>query len=743
MFHQDLPIEKSEKDIFNRSNYAKNLAEALLKSEYKSSFVVGLYGSWGSGKTSLCNMIIERIEKIKTSKQNVVPESVKSEIESQQSSKEENAKNENTNNENTQEQVIIFQFNPWLCSDVNQLIEQFFVQLSEVIKKNKTIGERLNTLLVEYGDLLSFTKFIPGVGHYLELLTEIGIQKVKEKTRDRDIQKVKDDISDEVEKKNIKLFITIDDIDRLSEQEIVAVFQLVKALGDFPNTIYFLCFDYDIVTTALNNIHENKGKEYLEKIVQFPVSMPKFKSIELEKIFETSVKEILSPKDKNKIEDEENSQRWFAYKLEIMQYIKSIRDIHRFMNTFSLVYNQLHEETDVLDLLGITCLQVFEPTLYHDLYFYKDTLFDKKGRDYRVLIKELCDNSRTITNNNETQILLQNLFYKINPSSLLDNETNQREKRICDKKSFDRYFTFALFETDISKVELENMLYQADEVTQIEILKIFIQKNNFSEVIDEIIAYLHDNNKPLSNQQLRYLYKNLALLWEKIIKISPDAKRKYEYLIGVIADKFDHDKLYSLLKDLVANREISVFLVAQIVGQKFKHSIKDNKIGLLDNKENEILNCLMDRIEKLLQDKEGNDFFSKNLTFDINFMQLLKKINSEQANNILKKLFSDFSFYLTFISPSLYTKGEGDIKVWYLGGDIKEFLDYSSLNEQIDTSVTDNKILNYNRETQLNIVAFNLLISNYKNMQTDDPKYIFDTDVKSTLEKIKNELQQP
>lgn len=40
MFHQDLPIENSEQDIFNWSNYAKNLAEALLKSQYKRSVMV-------------------------------------------------------------------------------------------------------------------------------------------------------------------------------------------------------------------------------------------------------------------------------------------------------------------------------------------------------------------------------------------------------------------------------------------------------------------------------------------------------------------------------------------------------------------------------------------------------------------------------------------------------------------------------------------------------------------------------
>ncbi len=52
----------------------------------------------------------------------------------------------------------------------------------------------------------------------------------------------------------LKIIVSIDDIDRLSEEEIIAVFQLVKALGDFPNTIYILAFDYDVVVRALGKI---------------------------------------------------------------------------------------------------------------------------------------------------------------------------------------------------------------------------------------------------------------------------------------------------------------------------------------------------------------------------------------------------------------------------------------------------------------------------------------------------------
>lgn len=731
MFHQDLPIEKSEKDIFNRSNYAKNLAEALLKSQYKSSFVVGLYGEWGSGKTSLCNMILEKIrgetEKHDEDNSHIVAQTINSE----KSIKDE--------------QVVIFQFNPWLCSDATQLINQFFIQLGATLQiKNKNLASIAKSIF-NYAEIISnlSSPFIPISGYISKICSWAKEKCSKNEKQKKTIQNIKNDIIKELKQQNIKLFITIDDIDRLSEQETVAVFQLVKALGDFPNTIYFLCFDYEIVTTALDNMHTNKGKEYLEKIVQLPVSMPKFKFIHLKNEFEMLLMGIISETDKSKIENKENLQRWLDCEFAIMPYIKSIRDIHRLFNTYSLVYKQLHEETDFFDLLGITCLQVFEPILYSDLYLFKDSLFNNMGKDYRTLLNSLCTDLSNTNNINDAQILLEKLFEKINSSSSSDIEMNRIDKRICDKGAFDRYFTYALFETDISKVTIQNILYYADEIEQNNVLESLIKKNNFSEVIEEFLAYFADRNRIFLDQQLQYLFNNLVLLWKKIVTISPSIKGKYEYLIGAIADKFDHNKLYSLLKDLVANREISVLLVAQIVGQKFKYRIKDNKIEFLDTKEIEIMNCLMDRIEKLLQDKEGDDFFSKDLTFDIKFMQLLKKINSEQANTILKKLFADLSFYTTFINSLLFSSGENNLKVFSVKGDFKEFIDCSTFINQTNNFIVERKFLDYDEELQLRIVAFKLLIDRYKSKPIDEIEtYMKYDEVKSELEKIKKNLEQ-
>lgn len=65
MISPDLPITKSSEDRLSRESFAASLADVMLQTTFPTSFTVGLYGAWGSGKTSLLNMIIEQVERRK------------------------------------------------------------------------------------------------------------------------------------------------------------------------------------------------------------------------------------------------------------------------------------------------------------------------------------------------------------------------------------------------------------------------------------------------------------------------------------------------------------------------------------------------------------------------------------------------------------------------------------------------------------------------------------------------------
>ncbi len=721
MFEQDLPITSAEQDIFNRKEFAQNLAKALIQSKYKSSFVIGLYGVWGSGKTSLLNMVIEYINKI---------------------SKEENLS----------EQLIIFRFNPWLCTDPNQLINQFFTQFSKVIETNSTIKRKLIELLAEYGDFLTVTKFIPIIGPYLEIFTNSVTNQAKNKIKNTSIQELKEEIVNDLKGQNIKFIITIDDIDRLSEQEIIAVFQLVKVLGDFPNTIYFLSFDYEIVTNALNKIHENKGKEYLEKIVQVPIPMPKAKSIDLERIFKSKLESLLSEQGKNNLHEQDVKLRWYAiYEGGINSYINSIRDINRFINTFSLIFQQIGNETDFIDLVGITCLQVFEPNLYNILpqlkgIFFTKTILDEKRKEKIEenikLVNIFLDDKKITKHKKPAEKILEVLFAGILFMRSESEEKKRINKNIAYEHAFDRYFSFSLHGAEISKVQIENILYKTDETDQYNLLNNIFISCNFNEIIKDIFSYYHEDNQENfpSSQQTQYLFKNLTLLWETFAKdeqgyLSIPEHWRYDDCISLMIKPLPFEEQKYFLENLFLDERISPTMLSRILIY-FTHKT-DKPIS--QDISTSLKNSFINRANLLLT--------SENITnnnIKIDFIWLLKEYSPEQTKQKVIELLEKNHFLAKFINycTSYGIQPGGTISSWSLSiYHLQQFLTNKEALDCAKKLTNDKEFLDFDEETQLNIVA---LIVNLKNNieRTQDDHFSLRYDqIKPELERIKKTQQ--
>ena len=103
LFKADIPIESYTQDMLDRCEFSRALGDAILRYNEPDSIAIGLYGEWGSGKTSIINMVFEYINQVSQN----------------------------------DERPIIVRFYPWNYSDQNQLIKQFFGQLSIALNRKK------------------------------------------------------------------------------------------------------------------------------------------------------------------------------------------------------------------------------------------------------------------------------------------------------------------------------------------------------------------------------------------------------------------------------------------------------------------------------------------------------------------------------------------------------------------------------------------------------------------------------
>jgi predicted KAP-like P-loop ATPase len=78
-----------------------------------------------------------------------------------------------------------------------------------------------------------------------------------------------------------RFLIVIDDIDRLSPDEALLIFRLVKSIGRLPNVIYLLVFDRNLAEAIVSERYPSEGPHYLEKIIQAGFDIPQPRQVDL------------------------------------------------------------------------------------------------------------------------------------------------------------------------------------------------------------------------------------------------------------------------------------------------------------------------------------------------------------------------------------------------------------------------------------------------------------------------------
>lgn len=337
MLTADKPITSDKQDVLGRAPFARAVADAILSYCPEDSLVLGLYGPWGSGKTSLIEMICESIDE----KQRDADHGLR-----------------------------IVRFHPWLLSDQRQLCAEFFRLMSSAVRRtdNAVDAAKIGQRLQSYARFFDAASLVPVLNVPLTAVGAVlrqvgGATQTWGESHSKDIQSIKDEISQLLASQSDRMLIVIDDIDRLTATEIRLIFQLVKTMADFPRTIYLLSFDWDAVVRALEKTQNGSGASYLEKIVQVPIELPVSSRNDISAYFLSRLAELLE--GMGITNDHWDLHRWGnLYGSGIRHMMNNLRDANRLLNSISFGLGIVTFEVDPVDFVAITAIQVFLPSLY-------------------------------------------------------------------------------------------------------------------------------------------------------------------------------------------------------------------------------------------------------------------------------------------------------------------------------------------------------------------------------------------
>lgn len=220
---KDEPIDSLDEDKLGFSIYAESIATNIRNIvDNKRSFVFGIEGRWGSGKTSFINLVKGNLKKDPA--------------------------------------IIILDFNPWKSSSVQQMTIDFFNLMAENVSEI-----RLKAKFREYGKVLATADGTGMVGHLVDRICP-----------NQDLGAILDSINDSIKRRDLRFVVIVDDIDRMDKEEMLAVFKLVRNTAGFSNTIFVLTYDRDYVESVLKSYFDDEriAKAYPDKIINFQFELP-------------------------------------------------------------------------------------------------------------------------------------------------------------------------------------------------------------------------------------------------------------------------------------------------------------------------------------------------------------------------------------------------------------------------------------------------------------------------------------
>lgn len=327
----DNPISDPSQDLLDRMPFATSFSRYVRSLDARDGVVVGVYGPWGSGKTSFLNLTKCAFQEIG---------------------------------------VDVLEFNPWHFSGTGQLLNRFFEELSKRSRK-LDFSKNLSKHFAAYGELIGIgLTLLPGTPYTFAIHNFVSFlcQRI---SRSQSVEEIRRKIVQELRKREQPLVIMIDDLDRLTRDEILEVFKLVRLIGRFPELVYIVACDREQVEKALDwNQDDHSGRRYMEKIIQYPVTLPEISDRHLFDQLEQKLKDIL---DKSNLNGVINDDRWPDIRSTIVfPLLNNLRDVNRFLAVVGATIDDLKGLVSPVDVIALEAVRMFLP----DTFIILPTIID-------------------------------------------------------------------------------------------------------------------------------------------------------------------------------------------------------------------------------------------------------------------------------------------------------------------------------------------------------------------------------
>jgi predicted KAP-like P-loop ATPase len=190
-----------------------------------------------------------------------------------------------------------------------------------------------------------------------------------------------------------RIVVWIDDLDRLEPEEASEMLRLVRAVADFPNVIYVLCYERQVLAHSLEQaLRVRDGDAYLQKFVQVSFRIPAPKPFALRRWFRAELANVVGDNIDVVNRDDEAGQRLATVVDVFGSLLETPRDVVRVLNGIRLYFPPVRGEVDVPDLVWVQLLRIKNPKLYKWVELYiRDQAATMTSRNITIASRAIRD----------------------------------------------------------------------------------------------------------------------------------------------------------------------------------------------------------------------------------------------------------------------------------------------------------------------------------------------------------------
>lgn len=430
----------------------------------------------------------------------------------------------------------------------------------------------------------------------------------------------------------------------------------------------------------------------------------------------------------------------------------------------------MKEETALVDLLGLTCLQVFEPTIYSRLPYYKNILCgaitgysydnrkDEEGQ-IKQAIDDLLGEKTSVSNIEAARQIIAILFPKIQSVLNTSNSMNMWvtpqqnsliNHNVSNELCFERYFSFMLENDSIPSSTIRNLVYSEGETGVTSGIQQIYREGKIVRLFNEIQAYAREQTSSrIPSERAIVIFRVLSRLFASFHEddtgpLTVPFTWRFLFCVDDLLPLIEESTRYTHIRNTFEDPQVQPVVLALLLqdfetqhGRFTEKPSKESGQIISLSEVLELEQIFVAKAMEAINSGKAFEYFG-----GLRFIWMLEEINGELPSETKARMVSDdisLAKVISYCTSHGTVAGQVVSRVWGTDKDtLSKFIDAESAYQRMLRFIKSREFETLPENFKRDVIAFILSHEKQPSERMIDNQ-IYEKDIEQKLKSLSNE----